>query len=147
MKTINWIFTITMAVALIGCDKASNLAEVLSAADVEALEEMEHAYEGAKAYQDTLVWCVDTSQTCTDSTIAHYEDELHGHLDEWDEFHAIYSHNNLEDDHHHGSMVQHTHGVVEEHEEEAEEEDHGHNLESHYQLNEFISEHEPYHTE
>lgn len=150
MRTKQWIFGIALTILIAGCQKVSDLFETLSAEDEEALEEMEHALEGAMAYHDTLVWCIDTSQACVDSIIDHYEDEIHEHLHEWEEFHELYSHNNVGDDHHHGVETQHHHGDgghVEEGEHSEEEEEHGHSIESHHEFNEFVSDHDPYHTE
>lgn len=150
MKTNNWIIVSALVFAFVGCDQVSDLREELSAEDEEALGEMEHAFEGALAYHDSLVWCTDTSQTCVDSIADHYEDEFHEHMEEWEEFHSQYSHLNVDDDHHHGAEVQHHHGNgghEEEDSHEEEEDEHGHGIESHLQFNELILEHSPYHPE
>ena len=145
MKKINpkIIFIASVVVALIGCQKKSDLSDVLSPQDELAAEGMEEAFATATLYNDSLVWCNDTSHNCS-QTFIHYCDSLyHQHSDEYDTHHDNYSHNNLDDDHHHGAVSQHHHGNIEHGGEEDEH--HGHNQEGHNEMNGLREVHKPYH--
>jgi len=129
MKTIVSIIAIVAMVGILSCQKESDLIAELSPADELASEGMEEAYEAAKLYNDSLVWCDDTNHQCTAMFIDYCDSLFHAHDSSYNDHHANYSHNNVDDDHHHNANSQHHHGQVEHGEDE--EEHHGHNQESH----------------
>lgn len=144
MKTINLVLAITGLFFLASCEKESNLATELSAADDIAVEGMEEAFHEAEEYNDSLIWCTDTSNACTPTTINYYDSLFHYNSDQYDFHHANYSHNNLDDDHHHSVVSSHSHGNAMHHEEE-EGGHHGHSIESHQEMAALRDAHVQYH--
>lgn len=144
MKTINLVLAIAGLFFLASCEKESTLALELSAADDIAVEGMEEALHEAEEHNEELIVCAD-SNNCTVSEIAAIDSLFHYHSDQYDFHHSSYSHNNLEDDHHHSAMSSHSHGnITAEHEEDTGGH-HGHNIESHHEMVELRDEHEQYH--
>lgn len=127
---------------MVSCEKEGNLNKELSDSDKLAIEGMEEGYEIAKLYNDSLIWCSDTSNNCAPSFKEYCDSIYHVFDNLYEMHHNNYSHNNLEDDHHHSSMSEHHHGN-EVHEEANGV--HGHTTES-YNLMMLIREsHKPYH--
>ena len=143
MKTINFTLLIAAIFLLASCQKESDLATELTAADEQATEGMEDALHEAEEHNEELVVCAD-SNNCTVSAIQEADSLFHYQSDLFDFHHANYSHNNLDDDHHHDVISSHSHGNVDHGEEEGEEE-HGHNIESHHEMVELRAEHNQYH--
>lgn len=144
MKYFNTTLMISLLFLLASCTKESELAKELSEADKISLEGMEEAEHEAKEYNDSLMWCTDTNNLCTSITIAYYDSLFHYNVNQYDFHHTKYSHNNLEDDHHHEIANSHSHGNAM-HTESEEEEEHGHSIESHQEMMMIKTEHEPYH--
>ena len=142
MKTINLTLLIAAIFLLASCQKKSNIPSELSAADEIATEGMEDAIHEAEEHNEELVVCAD-SNNCTPSEIQTADSLFHYQSDLFDFHHANYSHNNLDDDHHHSVVSSHSHGNAEHGEEEGEE--HGHVIESHHEMVELRAEHEEYH--
>ena len=140
-------YTLTLLIGILtvySCQKESTLNKELSDADKLAVEGMETGYETAKLYNDSLVWCNDTSNNC-DETFKSYCDSIYHEFDDlYEMHHNNYSHNNMEDDHHHSAMSSHHHGN-EEHDEDDEDEHHGHTIESHTMMEELRELHKIYH--
>lgn len=148
MKTrikFTWIFASLLSIGFItSCHKESDLFTELSAEDELATEGMEEAFETAKLYNDSLIWCDDPNHNCTQTFIDYCDSIFHHHDNEYDTHHNNYSHNNVDDDHHHSAVSQHHHGKIEHHGED-DDEHHGHNQESHNEMNELREHHKPYH--
>lgn len=144
MKTINFTLLIAAIFLLASCQKESDLATELTAADEQATEGMEDAEHEAKEYNDSLAWCTDTNNACAAITINYYDSLFHYHSDQFDFHHENYSHNNLDDDHHHSAVSSHSHGDAV-HEEEEEGADHGHSIEGHQEVEIIREEHNEYH--
>jgi len=145
MKTTNLFILIATLFLLVSCEKESDLIAEMSEADEMATEGMEEALHEAEEYNDSLVWCTDTSNACTQVTINYYDSLFHYHSDEFDFYHVSYSHNNVDDDHHHSAVSSHSHGTVDHGEEEEEGEHHGHNIENHHEMAELRDKHREYH--
>jgi len=145
MKTTNLILFMAILFLLVSCEKKSDLIIEMSEADEIATEGMEEAEHEAEEYNDSLAWCTDTSNACTAITINYYDSLFHYHSDQFDFHHENYSHNNLDDDHHHSAVNTHSHGNPPEHGEEEEGEDHGHSIEGHQEMATIRAEHEEYH--
>jgi hypothetical protein len=144
MKTLNLILIVAAIFLLASCQKKSDIPSELSSADEIATEGMEEAEHEAEEYNDSLVWCTDTSNACVATTVNYYDSLFHYNSDEFDFHHENYSHNNLDDDHHHSAVSTHSHGDAE-HPEEEEGADHGHSIEGHQEMEEIRAEHEQYH--
>jgi hypothetical protein len=147
MNTFNlklFFFCFAFTAIIVGCQKESELFEELSIEDKLAAEGMEESFEIAKLYNDSLIWCNDTNQTCTQIFIDYCDSIYHSHDEQYNINHDVYSHNNVDDDHHHSAVSQHHHGAIEHHEED-EGEHHGHNQESHNEMNELREYHLLYH--
>ena len=148
MKYLYTILIFSVATFFVSCEKESDLVLEMSEADITATEGMEEAYHEAKEYNDSLIWCADTGTTCSVATVNYYDSLFHHFDDEFEMHHANYSHNNVEDDHHHSATSMHSHGNPNVgHDEEEEEEGHneGHSIESHYEMEELRLEHKEYH--
>ncbi|PCJ24787.1 MAG: hypothetical protein COA97_09005 [Flavobacteriales bacterium] len=143
MKTLNLTLIIAAVFLLASCQKESDIPAELSAADKIATEGMEEAEHEALEHNEELAVCAD-SNNCTPSAIQTADSLFHYQSDMFDFHHANYSHNNLDDDHHHSAVSTHSHGNAE-HAEEEEGADHGHSQESHYEMVELRAEHEQYH--
>ena len=143
MKYFNITLIVSLLFLLASCTKESELAKELTEADKAALEGMEEAEHEAKEFNELLMECAD-SNNCTVLTIANYDSLFHYNSDQYDFHHANYSHNNLDDDHHHSVINEHSHGNAM-HAEEEEGAGHGHSIESHQEMMEIRVEHEPYH--
>lgn len=108
MKSIYLIFPVAIFL-LFACNEENNLFEVTPESDLIALEGMEEAYERASIYNDSLLICFNESMDCDLATQMHYDELFHQFEGQFDAHHANYSHNNLEDDHHHegGQNIRH----------------------------------------
>lgn len=124
------------------CQKSNSFQE-LSPEDILAAEEMEKAYETAKVYNDSLIWCVENNLDCNDEFIAYCDSIVDFNAEQYDFHHGNYSHNNDEDDHdHHGNSNEFHDGMM------GHDDDHAvHNLESHETMEDLMQNHSDYHIE
>ena len=124
----------------LSCQK-NNFTE-LSAEDALASEEMEKAYNTAKVYNDSLIWCAENNPDCSDEFIAYCDSIVDSNEEQYDFHHGNYSHNNDEDDHdHHGNSNEGHEGMMDGH-----NPNHAiHNLESHEAMEDLMQNHTEYH--
>jgi hypothetical protein len=128
---------------IVSCQKESNLNKELSDSDKLVIEYMEEDYKIAKLYNDSLIWCNDTSNNCASSFTEYCDSIFHVFDDLYEMHHNNYSHNNMEDDHHHSSMSEHH--LENQVREEGNEEHQGHTLESYIMMTILRENHKPYH--
>ena len=140
MKYFNITIIVSLLFLLASCSKESELAKELSEADKAAVEGMEEAEHEAKEFNELLIECADS--LCTESL--EIDSLFHYQASQYDFHHTNYSHNNIDDDHHHSAVSSHSHGNAM-NEEEGEE--HGYSIESHQEMMMIKAEHEPYHPE
>ena len=144
MKSVLAILSALITVLLLtACEKESDLFDELSAEDKIAVEGMEEALHTAEAYQDSLIWCDDPANNCALSFVEYCDSMFHHSDGEYEEHHNNYSHNNRDDDHHHSGTNNHHHGSGGGHNEDGEDE-HGHSIESHNEMNELRAVHLQY---
>ena len=85
---------------LFACNKEDDLFTVLPESDLVALQGMEDAYDNALMYNDSMLLCTD-QPTCNDAMMMHYDEMFHQFDEMFDMHHGNYSHDNMDDDHHH----------------------------------------------
>ncbi len=153
MKSKYFILVFSLSF-LFACNKDNDLFEIMQESDLAALEGMDEAYDNALVYNDSLQLCFDDPISCDSVTVAHFDGYFHQFDDMFNLHHENYSHNYIDDDHHHegghnvrhGSMGEHQeedeHGEEEEGEEEHEYE---HNLETLEMMMELREMHEAIH--
>jgi hypothetical protein len=140
---MNRKFFIPLILIIVGftmsCEK-NNFNE-LSSEDAFAAEEMEKAYNTAKVYNDSLIWCEENNPQCSDEFIAYCDSIVDSNGDQYDFHHGNYSHGNDEDDHdHHGNSNEQHDGMM------GHTPNHSiHNLESHEAMEDLMQNHDEYH--
>lgn len=144
MKRIYLLLSASLLSGIMSCNKESDLFDELSTEDELAIEGMEEAYATAKTYNDSLVWCSDTSNNCHHIFKAYCDSIFHSNDETYAMHHNNYSHNNMDDDHHHSMMNEHHHGNTEHHNDSVDEH-HVHNQNSHNEMNELREHHIRYH--
>lgn len=132
------IYSILIIIAVAGCTKDDY--DKLSAADQEAFEGMEQASNKAQLYNDSLVYCDETSAPCSQAYIEHYDSMLHYYVNQWNYYHNNYNHDNGHCDHYHDGSGMHHHGHHNNH-----NNDEGHYEYHHEMMDELINDHEPHH--
>ena len=109
---------------------------VLSESDEIALEGMGESYEAALRHNDSLALCTIEPLSCDSTTMIHYDEKFHHFDDMFNSHHGNFSHNNVDDDHHHpnGMTVWHGdmmgHDVIHDDEHGDEHDEYTHNNES-----------------
>lgn len=94
---------------IFSCMDDEDHLDVMSESDLVALEEMGESYEAALRYNDSLTICTNEPSSCDSTTMFHYDDMFHQFDDMFNFHHENFSHNNVDDDHHHpdGQTVWH----------------------------------------
>ena len=144
MKSINKVILFIgflIIATIVGCHKESDLFTKLSSEDEQAQEGMEKAFKSATLYNDSIIWCSDINQNCSDAFINYHDSLYHYNIEQYESHHDNYSHNNTDDDHHHSAKSEHHHSMNE----HEEEEEHGHNQESHSNMSNLREYHRAYH--
>ena len=127
-----YIILVLSVLLIFSCTDKEDHVDVLSESDEVALEGMGESYEAAFRYNDSLAMCINEPLSCDSATMTHY-DEIFHQFDEMFKFHhENFSHNNIDDDHHHPNGQTVWHGNMMGHEENPDEEHHEyeHNNES-----------------
>ncbi len=133
----------TFFVIIIGCSSDPDPfdeARTLSPEDLAALEGMQTAIDQAFIYNDSLERSVMASPVVTDSVIHYYDGKFHMSDSLFNYYNDQYSHQNLQDDHHHDEHGMHTHGhfIISSHLP-------GHLIADHNQMDSLLVAHQPIH--
>lgn len=147
MKLKYLIFLFTLSIFLACHHDEIDLFEITPEGDLIALEGMEEAYERALLFNDSLITCSNESMDCDLATITHYDELFHQFEEMFNTHHSNYSHNNIEDDHHHELNRNIRHGSMMNHDEDEDEDEHGyeHNMETFERMMDLIALHEEIH--
>ena len=91
------------------CNQDEDHFDEMPQSDNVALEGMGEAFEAATHYNDSLTICLDDFANCDSTTMWHYDNMFHQFDEMFNQHHNDYSHNNVDDDHHHdtGQTVWH----------------------------------------
>ena len=128
---------------LSGCIGERNSSDTLSEQDILAVEKMAEAYDYAETYNDSLEWCIDVFEMCSENYMHNCDSVFHHFMDEFEHYHHEYSHNNVVDDHYHEAMSSHMNGN---HGHGTNEDAHHHHLfEQHYEMDDLLHQHQAYH--
>lgn len=85
-------------------------ARTLSQEDLVSLEGMQSAFNLALLYNDSLDNVAPDMAENMDSVLHYYDQQFHVNDSLFNHFNDLYSHQNLQDDHHHDEHGLHTHG-------------------------------------
>lgn len=140
MKTTYLIGAVISGLILFSTGCRKDHLDKLSKADQEALAGMESAYNNAKAFNDSIVYCSGAGQPCSQEYVEYCDSIFHHYESLWNQHHENYSHDNPHDDHHHDGHGMHQNGSANGHDNEA-----GHHQSQHDLMILLASQHEPYH--
>ncbi len=101
MKTINNFLIAGFIISAFSC--SNGIDDVVSEADLAALQTMETSYAGALDANNSLATYVETTGNTNDDTCFNYDSIFHQNDSIFEVGHMMYSHNNNGDDHDSGS--------------------------------------------
>jgi len=103
MKTLNIFFIAGFVVSAFAC--SNNMNDVISDADLEALQAMDASYTNALEANNSLATYVETTGITNDQTCFGYDSVFHQNDSTFGAYHNRYSHRNGGDDHDSGSWT------------------------------------------
>lgn len=117
---------------IFACNMEDDHFEITPESDLAALEGMDQAYDRALAYNDSLIVCDSEPNSCDSTSMRHYDEMFHQFDEMFNEHHGNYSHNNVDDDHHHQEGRNVRHGDMMNHDDDHGDESHEyeHNMET-----------------
>lgn len=146
-----YLILVFSVLAVFSCMIDEDHLGILSETDLVALEGMSENYEWALQYNDSLMMCTNEVFNCDSITMFHYDDMFHQFDDMFSIHHDQFSHDNVDDDHHHSNGQTVWHGNMMGHDDNhAVDDDHGeyaHNNESLEEMMHLRELHEDIHPE